>query len=226
MPRMAPPPHAARISALFPRGATFNIVGPIDPADVDVRVSNNIENGTSAARGPTHTEHSYVCCRWGVARKFEIRNPKFEIRNSFRLLYALLMFLRLLLLFTIVPLIELYLLIKIGGVIGVVPTIAIVIGTGVLGAWLARWQGLAVLRRISDEMAAGRLPTDALIDGLLILVAAAVLLTPGLLTDTLGFVLLVPPSRAFVRKVVAAAIARRVPDARPDVIDAEWFREN
>jgi UPF0716 protein FxsA len=136
------------------------------------------------------------------------------------------MFLRLLLLFTIVPLIELYLLIKIGGVIGVVPTIAIVIGTGVLGAWLARWQGLAVLRRISDEMAAGRLPTDALIDGLLILVAAAVLLTPGLLTDTLGFVLLVPPSRAFVRKVVAAAIARRVPDARPDVIDAEWFRES
>ena len=136
------------------------------------------------------------------------------------------MFLRLLLLFTIVPLIELYLLIKIGGVIGVVPTIAIVVGTGVLGAWLARWQGLAVLRRISDEMAAGRLPTDALIDGLLILVAAAVLLTPGLLTDSLGFVLLVPASRALVRKVVAAAIARRVPESRPDVIDAEWFQED
>jgi len=136
------------------------------------------------------------------------------------------MFLRLLLLFTIVPLIELYLLIKIGGVIGVVPTIAIVVSTGVLGAWLARWQGLAVLRRISDEMAAGRLPTDALIDGLLILVAAAVLLTPGLLTDSLGFVLLVPASRALVRKVVAAAIARRVPESRPDVIDAEWFQED
>ena len=136
------------------------------------------------------------------------------------------MFLRLLLLFTVVPLIELYLLITIGGVIGVVPTIAIVIGTGVLGAWLARWQGLAVLQRISEEMTAGRLPTDALIDGLLILVAAAVLLTPGLLTDTLGFVLLVPASRAFVRKIVAAAIARRVPEAKPDVIDAEWFRED
>ncbi len=135
------------------------------------------------------------------------------------------MFLRLLLLFTVVPLIELYLLITIGGVIGVVPTIAIVIGTGVLGAWLARWQGLAVLRRISEEMAAGRLPTDALIDGLLILVAAAVLLTPGLLTDSLGFVLLVPASRAAVRKVVAAAIARKVQVADPDVIDAEWFRE-
>ncbi len=135
------------------------------------------------------------------------------------------MFLRLLLLFTVVPLIELYLLIEIGGMIGVAPTIAIVIGTGVLGAWLARWQGLAVLRRISDEMTAGRLPKDALIDGLMILVAAAVLLTPGLLTDSLGFVLLVPASRAVVRKAVAAAIARKVQVAEPDVIDAEWFRE-
>ncbi len=136
------------------------------------------------------------------------------------------MFLRLLLLFTIVPLIELYLLITIGGVIGVVPTIAIVIGTGVLGAWLARWQGLAVIRRISDEMADGRIPTDALIDGLLVLVAAAVLLTPGLLTDTAGFVLLVPSSRAVVRKAVAAAIAKRTRVADPDVIDAQWFRED
>jgi UPF0716 protein FxsA len=140
--------------------------------------------------------------------------------------YPLPMFLRLLLLFTIVPLIELYLLITIGGVIGVVPTIAIVIGTGVLGAWLARWQGLAVIRRISDEMADGRIPTDALIDGLLVLVAAAVLLTPGLLTDTAGFVLLVPSSRAVVRKAVAAAIAKRTRVADPDVIDAQWFRED
>ena len=136
------------------------------------------------------------------------------------------MFLRLLLLFTIVPLVELYLLITIGGFIGVAPTIAIVIGTGVLGAWLARWQGLTVLRRISDEMAAGRLPTDALIDGLLVLVAAAVLLTPGLITDTLGFILLIPGSRASVRKVVAAAIERRVDVADPDVIEAEWSRED
>ena len=136
------------------------------------------------------------------------------------------MFLRLLLLFTIVPLIELYLLITIGSVIGVAPTIAIVLGTGVLGAWLARWQGLAVIRRVNEEMAAGRLPTDALIDGLLVLVAAAVLLTPGLLTDTAGFVLLVPASRAVIRKAVASAIARRVQVKEPDVIDAEWFRED
>jgi UPF0716 protein FxsA len=153
----------------------------------------------------------------------EIPNSEFRILHVF--VYPHPMFLRLLLLFTVVPLIELFLLIKIGGVIGVVPTIAIVIGTGVLGAGLARWQGLAVLRRINDDMTAGRLPTDALIDGLLILVAAAVLLTPGLLTDTLGFVLLVPASRAFARKAVAAGIARRVQVKDPDVIDAEWFRE-
>ncbi len=135
------------------------------------------------------------------------------------------MLLRLLLLFTIVPLVELYLLITIGGVIGVAPTIAIVIGTGVLGAWLARWQGLAVLRRIGEEMTAGRVPTDALIDGLLVLVAAAMLLTPGLLTDTAGFLLLVPASRAVVRRVVAAAITRKARAGEPDVIDAKWFRE-
>jgi UPF0716 protein FxsA len=136
------------------------------------------------------------------------------------------MFFRLLLLFTLVPLVELYLLISIGGVIGVAPTIAIVIGTGVLGAWLARWQGLAVLRRISDEMAAGRLPTDALVDGLLVLAAAAMLLTPGLLTDTAGFVLLVPAGRTAVRRIVTAALARRIEVADPNVIDADWSRED
>jgi UPF0716 protein FxsA len=136
------------------------------------------------------------------------------------------MFLRLFLLFTIVPLVELVLLIKIGGVIGVAPTIAIVIGTGVLGAWLARWQGLAVLRRIGDEMAAGRLPTDALIDGLLVLVAAAMLLTPGFLTDSAGFLLLVPGTRTKVRRLVAAAMARKAGSGKPDVIDAKWFRED
>jgi UPF0716 protein FxsA len=153
-----------------------------------------------------------------------IQNSKLKIHNF--LVYPPHMFFRLLLLFTIVPLVELYLLISIGGVIGVVPTIAIVIGTGVLGAWLARWQGLAVLRRIQDEMAAGRLPTDSLIDGLLVLVAAGMLLTPGLLTDAAGFLLLVPGSRAMVRRAVAAAMARKARVGEPDVIDAEWFRED
>jgi UPF0716 protein FxsA len=135
------------------------------------------------------------------------------------------MFLRLLLLFTIVPLIELFLLVKLGTVIGIAPTILIVIFTGALGAWLARWQGLGVLRRVSEDLAAGRLPADALIDGLLILIAGAVLLTPGLLTDALGFVLLVPQGRAVVRRAVAARLEQRTVVRDPNVIDAEWYRE-
>jgi len=136
------------------------------------------------------------------------------------------MFLRLLLLFTIVPLLELFILIKLGSVIGVGATIAIVIGTGVLGAWLARQQGLGVLRRLNAELGAGRLPAEAMIDGLLILLAGAVLLTPGLITDTLGFVLLVPPGRAAIRRLVKAGLARRTEKGDPSIIDVEWRRED
>jgi UPF0716 protein FxsA len=135
------------------------------------------------------------------------------------------MFLRLLLLFTVVPLLELFLLVKLGTVVGVGPTIALVIFTGVLGAWLARQQGIGVLRRLRAELEAGRLPAGALIDGLLILVAGAVLLTPGLLTDALGFVLLIPPSRAVVRRILAARFAGWKEDEGPEIIDAEWTEE-
>ena len=135
------------------------------------------------------------------------------------------MFLRLLLLFTIVPLVELFLLVKLGTVVGVGPTIALVIFTGILGAWLARQQGLGVLRRLSEDLAKGRLPAEALIDGLLILIAGAVLLTPGLLTDALGFLLLVPRSRAVVRKAAVARFERRFKGGDPEVIDVEWKEE-
>jgi UPF0716 protein FxsA len=135
-------------------------------------------------------------------------------------------FIRLALLFTIVPLVELFLLIELGGLIGVGPTVAIVIGTGVLGAWLARFQGLKVLREIGSSMSEGRLPTEALIDGLLILIAGAVLLTPGLLTDAVGFLLLVPPGRVQVRRAVAKHLERRIQRDQPLVIDAEWRRDD
>jgi len=134
-------------------------------------------------------------------------------------------FLRLLLLFTVVPLVELFLLVKLGTVIGIGATVLIVICTGVLGAWLARWQGLGVLRRLSEDVNQGRLPADALIDGLLILIAGAVLLTPGLITDALGFLLLVPQGRAVVRRIVAARFEKRTVNGDPSVIDAEWYRE-
>jgi UPF0716 protein FxsA len=131
-------------------------------------------------------------------------------------------FFRLLLLFTVVPLIELALLIQLGRVVGLAATIAIVLLTGIIGATLARWQGLATLRRVQTEMAEGRVPTDALVDGLLILVAGAVLFTPGLITDTIGFLLLIPPTRTAVRRALVEAFRRRVRPGRPVVLDAEW----
>jgi UPF0716 protein FxsA len=109
------------------------------------------------------------------------------------------MLLRLLLLFILVPLIEVALLIQIGDWMGVLPTIGLVIFTGVVGAALARREGLRTWRAIQAELAAGRLPGDRMVDGLLILLAGAVLVTPGVLTDTIGFLLLVPPVRARVR---------------------------
>jgi len=132
------------------------------------------------------------------------------------------MFVRLLLLFTVVPLIELWLLIRLDGVIGFIPTIAIVLLTGAVGATIARWQGLATLRRVREEMSAGRVPTVPLVDGLLILVAAAVLITPGLLTDTIGFLLLIPPTRAAVRRGLVEAFRRRMQPQGPVIIETAW----
>ena len=135
------------------------------------------------------------------------------------------MFIRLLLLFTLVPLIELFLLVKLGDVIGFWPTVALVVTTGALGAILTRMEGLRVLRQAQADFQQGRVPTDRLLDGLLILVAGAVLLTPGLITDAVGFFLLVPPGRRMVRKLVSAVVARRFGPPRPMVIDADW-KEN
>jgi UPF0716 protein FxsA len=111
---------------------------------------------------------------------------------------------RLVLLFVTVPLLELVLLVWIGERIGLAATVALVMVTGVLGASLARWQGLATLARFQRATAQGRLPHREIAEGLLILVAAAVLLTPGLLTDLTGFLLLLPP----VRRRAAAAVMR------------------
>ena len=120
------------------------------------------------------------------------------------------MFLRLLALFTLVPLVELFLLVELGSRMGLLPTIALVLFTGALGAALARSQGVRVLRQVQAEMARGGLPTEALLDGLMIFIAGAVLLTPGLLTDLAGFFLLVPASRTWVRGRVQRWLKGRV----------------
>ena len=118
------------------------------------------------------------------------------------------MFARLLALFTLLPLAELFLLIKIGTAIGALPTVLLVIGTGVLGASLARSQGFLVWRRIQEEMNMGRFPADEMLDGLLVFFAGAVLITPGILTDILGFLVLIPFTRNGIRTWVKKRLRR------------------
>ncbi len=113
-------------------------------------------------------------------------------------------------LFTLVPLVELYLLIRLGTYIGAVDTVAIVIGTGIVGGLLARNQGLAVLDRIRTELNQGRLPAESLFDGLLILIAGAMLITPGLLTDGLGLLLLIPWSRRAFKSSLKKKIQEKI----------------
>jgi len=117
---------------------------------------------------------------------------------------------RLLLLFIIVPVVELTLLLQIGDRIGLLATIGLVVGTGALGASLARWQGLGVLRKAQAEMAAGRLPAGQLVEGVLILVAGAVLMTPGVLTDAFGFFCLIPAGRRLLKAYLVHRLERSV----------------
>ncbi len=118
--------------------------------------------------------------------------------------------LRLLILFTVVPLLELWLLMLIGDIIGFGLTIALILVTGVVGASLARWQGVLCLQTVQRQVQAGQLPTDSLLDGLGILVAAAFLVTPGVLTDIVGFGLLIPPLRRVVRRLIGARIRAKI----------------
>ncbi len=117
-------------------------------------------------------------------------------------------------LFTLVPLVELYLLIWLGTYIGAVDTIAIVIGTGVAGGLLAKSQGLAVFDRMRAELNRGRLPAESLFDGLLILIAGAMLITPGLLTDGLGLLLLIPWSRQAFKSWLKRKIQEKISEGK------------
>lgn len=115
-------------------------------------------------------------------------------------------FARLFLLFTLVPIIELYLLIKVGSIIGPWPTIALVIGTGIVGAYLIRLQGFYVLHRVYQEVARGRFPADPLIEGFLLVIAGALLISPGILTDITGILILLPSLRFRLRNWVKRKI--------------------
>ena len=109
------------------------------------------------------------------------------------------MLLRLFLAFTIIPIIEIYILIKIGSILGAFASISLVILTGILGAYLARLQGLNTFLNIQKSLSLGRLPSGELLDAVLILVAGILLLTPGFLTDSIGFILLIQTTRNLIK---------------------------
>lgn len=132
--------------------------------------------------------------------------------------------------FLLIPLIEIYFLIKIGGVVGVGWTILLVVFTALLGAFLVRAQGFSIFARVQMQLAHGNLPAMEMLEGLLLFVAGALLLTPGFFTDAVGFMLLMPPLR---RKIIAHAMTRarfgaftrptgEPPSARGRVIDVDY----
>jgi UPF0716 protein FxsA len=124
---------------------------------------------------------------------------------------------RLLLLFVALPAAELALLIEIGRRIGTAPTLLLIVVTGIVGASLARRQGLGVLREVQSETAAGRLPAGSLVDGVIILIAAALLVTPGVLTDAAGFLCLVPAFRQAVKRELLRRLEKAARDGRLEV---------
>ena len=118
------------------------------------------------------------------------------------------MLFRLFLIFLIVPVIEIWLIIEVGRVIGPLPTVAILLGVSVIGAFLAKSQGLRTLVAMRDELAAGRLPAARLLDGAFILAGGILLLTPGFFTDFLGLLCLFPATRTLLKKWLRRKLER------------------
>lgn len=126
---------------------------------------------------------------------------------------------RLALLFVIVPIVELMFLIEMGQAVGVAPTLLLVLFTGVTGAWLARAEGLRVLFQFQKQLASGRLPGQALLDGISVLIGGVLLVTPGILTDVVGFSLLFPVSRRWLQRLGQTRMERALRDGSIQIIN-------
>jgi UPF0716 protein FxsA len=124
------------------------------------------------------------------------------------------MALLLVLLFIVVPIAEIYVIIQVGQAIGALWTILLLIADSILGARLVAWQGRSAWRRFQDAVAAGRMPHNEVLDGVLIVLGGALLLTPGFITDVFGIWLLLPPTRALTRRAVIRSVRRRGAAAR------------
>ena len=109
-----------------------------------------------------------------------------------------------------VPIVEMFILIEVGGLIGALPTIGLVVLTATIGVWLLRLEGLATMRRVQERIARAELPETELLEGAMLLVGGALLLTPGFVTDAIGFVCLVPMLRRPVARYLLARVVSRV----------------
>lgn len=132
----------------------------------------------------------------------------FVVRNIFT---------QLILLFTVVPLIELYILFRIAQLTSWLWTFILVISTGLAGAWLVKKEGRGILSRIKIELSEGRLPGEELLNGLCVLIGGALLLTPGVVTDVLGFTLVLPGSREFYKRYLKSKFSRFIKGASMDM---------
>ena len=124
--------------------------------------------------------------------------------------YAGAVFIVLLLALLCVPLLELYVIIQVAGGVGTVETILLLIAVSVVGAWMVRRSGLGVLNQIRVRLERGELPANELVDGLLILIAGALMLTPGFITDAVGLLLLFFPTRLVVRSLLVRHFSRKI----------------
>jgi UPF0716 protein FxsA len=113
-------------------------------------------------------------------------------------------------LFIVVPIVELAVIIQVGQAIGVLPTIVTLLAVSVIGSWLVKREGMGVWRRFRQQMEAGHVPGKELADGVMIMLAGALLLTPGFVTDALGILLLLPPVRAGIRASALRRLTSRV----------------
>ena len=116
----------------------------------------------------------------------------------------------LVLIFIVVPIAELYVIIQVGGAIGIGPTILVLVLDSLIGAMLLRAQGRAAWVRFNRALSEGRMPHKEVFDGVLVIFGGALLLTPGFITDVLGLILLIPPTRAIVRRIASRTVRRRL----------------
>jgi UPF0716 protein FxsA len=131
-----------------------------------------------------------------------------------------------LLLFLTVPVLELYILIQVGSLIGAIPTISLVIFTAVLGAALIRRQGLHTLARVRDKVDRGTLPAQDMLEGLILMLAGLLLLTPGFVTDIMGFLCLIPALRTRLAAILLSRLsARQIHDPGVVIVEGEFWTD-